>query len=942
MLIQFSATSFRLVFSPVQSWGLFLPERLPERRLIISAQNSSWTNQSHWFILRRMKGIAAAGAGMIFLLCLKVFGAEQRLADDQPLLMPSPGSYQLRILAPEWVELTYILAKKSPPSPMPAWDFVSDPEHCHLPSAEEFQVSCGHQVIPVKAVGFKRRVLYAPLKQWDLRVASHLYLQLGTRIPANGVVKVTNPSHKLWPASLQFVAQADPLRWSPAVHVNQTGYLPGFPKQAMVGYYLGSLGEMDLAQALGLATNQPSAAVGNFKIIEVGSNKEIFKGPLTPRTDRGFPFDCYQRVLQADFTSLRTPGEYRLEIPGLGTSFPFRIDEAVAGAFARSYALGIYHQRCGTDNALPFTRFTHQPCHTAPAEVPTLSPKFDFVNQCLAKMTEDYKDNPRHTAPQLKNVGAALYPFVNKGPVDVHGGHHDAGDYSKYTINSAAFIHYLVFAADAFPGVSDLDNLGLPESGDGKSDILQEAKWEADFLARMQDQDGGFYFLVYPHDREYENDVTPDKGDPQVVFPKTTAVTAAATAALAQCASSPAFKRQFPQAAAQYLEKARKGWAFLQRAIEKFGKDGAYQKITHYGNEFMHDDELAWAACEMFLATGDPACHKQLMEWLNPSDPQTRRWGWWRLFDAYGCAIRSYAFATKTGRLKPEQINPLLLDACQNEIAEAGADQLRRADQNAYGTSFPEESKKFLNAGWYFSSDAAFDLAVACQLDYPVNKDPRPKMIEALISNLNYEQGCNPVNVTYVTGLGWRRQREIVDQYAQNDRRVLPPSGIPLGNVQAGFGWNYLYKEQLGALSFPSDGQKNAPYPFYDRWGDAFNLTQEFVIVNQARALGYLAWLMAKGPLKNQRWKCASGEIKEAPSGPGTSSTSYMELSSPGLDLSSARIVWEAGGQEPVLSSKLPLTRQVKAAPWVEAEAQLPDGRRVFAAHEVTANISAH
>ena len=41
-----------------------------------------------------------------------------------------------------------------------------------------------------------------------------------------------------------------------------------------------------------------------------------------------------------------------------------------------------------------------------------------------------------------------------------------------------------------------LDNLGIPESGDGISDVMQEAKWEADYLVKMQDADGGFYFLV--------------------------------------------------------------------------------------------------------------------------------------------------------------------------------------------------------------------------------------------------------------------------------------------------------------------------------------------------------------------------------------------------------------------------------------------------------------
>jgi len=635
-------------------------------------------------------------------------------------------------------------------------------------------------------------------------------------------------------------------------------------------------------------------------------------------------------VLEADFSKFQTPGEYRLAVPGLGVSFPFDIHDGIAGAFARAYAVGIYHQRCGTTNDLPFTRFSHGPCHVAPAEVPDTSKKFQSANESLKKESANFKDNPRHTAPQLKDMAASLYPFVRHGRVDVQGGHHDAGDYSKYTINSAAFIHYLVFAADVFPGVSDLDNLGIPESGDGKSDVLQEVKWEADFLAKMQDDDGGFYFLAYPRDREYETDVTPDHGDPQIVFPKTTAITAAATAALAQCASSPTFKKEFPQAAKMYLDKARRGWAFLDKAIAKFGKDGAYQKITHYGDQFMHDDELAWAACELYIATGEKPFQEKLVEWLRPSDPATRIWGWVRLSESYGCAIRSYAFAVKAGKLKPDQVDTLLKEQCENEIIAAGEDQLRRASESAYGTSFPEETKRVKAAGWYFSSDAAFDLATAYQLDYPIMNDPRPKLLDALLTNLNYEQGCNPVNVTYLTGLGWKRQREIVHQYAQNDRRVLPPTGIPLGNIQAGLGWMEIYKKESSELSFPTDGDSPAPYPFYDRWSDAFNLSQEFVIINQARALAYLSWLMARSPLKTQPWKSAAGTIATA-SDPKTPGKVMATLSSPQVDLNGARIVWEAAGQEPAFGKQFIFTPARLAQQWIEAEAQLPDGRRVFA-----------
>jgi hypothetical protein len=861
--------------------------------------------------------------------CFRASSADQQLSDDKPLGMPAVGSYQLRIITPKLLELTLITTKSPDPVRVREWDFVNQQSQPLFPKPQEFAVWSGTKQIDVAEVGFKRRVLYAPFKKRDLRIANYLYLELGQAVPEKSSIEVKNPDHKLWASTQRYIVENDPLRWSPAVHVNQTGYMLSFPKRAMVGYYVGSMGELKLGLP---GSGQPSS----FALLETHSNKEVFRGTLTARQDRGFPFSCYQEVLEADFSAFKIPGEYRLFVPGLGTSFPFLIDDAVAGAFARTYALGIYHQRCGTDNSLPFTRFVHKACHTRPAEVPDESSKFASANNSLSKETANYKDNPRHTAPQLKSVGASLYPFVNHGEVDVSGGHHDAGDYSKYTINSAAFVHHLVFAADVFPGVSGLDNLGLPESGDGKSDVLQEAKREADFLAKMQDADGGFYFLVYPQGREYESDVTPDKGDPQVVFPKTTAVTAAAAAALAQCASSPTFKSQFPDAAATYLTKAKKGWEFLERALAKHGKDGAYQKITHYGDEFMHDDELTWAACELYLATGEPVYQQKLMEWLNPSDPNTRRWGWWRLYDAYGCAIRSYAFAARTGRLKREQLNPMLLEQCENEIAADGEDQLRRAQESAYGTSFPTETKRALSAGWYFSSDAAFDLAVACQLDYPIKRDPRPKMIDAMLSNLNYEQGCNPVNVVYLTGLGWKRQREIVHQFAQNDGRLLPPSGIPLGNIQAGFGWNSVYEQELDKLSFPSDGAQESPYPFYDRWGDGFNLSQEFVIVNQARALGYCAWLMAQTGLKEQPWKAVAGRINGLPGTLPPTTPATLRLSANDLDLTSERIVWEAEGQEPAFGSSFALFPGKSGPRWIEAEAQLPDGRRVFGRADLT------
>ena len=868
---------------------------------------------------------------LVCLVSTGCLGSEKVAFNDNPLVPPPAGFNQLLVLSPTVLELTLITTKAANAHPA-HWNFVSDNGKLNLPQTNDLVVTVGGQRVPVSAVGFKRRVRYAPLAKRDLRIGNYLYLQLARALNPNDVVEVTNPNLKLWDRRMIFKATAEPYRYSPVVHANQVAYTPSFPKTALVGYFLGSLGELD------------TSIVTNFHLIGAKTSAVVFTGDLKLRRDAGFTETPtpYQRVLEADFTPFNTSGEYRLLVPGFGTSYPFFIDDGGAAAIARTYALGLYHQRCGTNNSLPFTRFGHAPCHVALAQVPT--DRFTDAAQFISRASEDYAKNTRHVAPRLQDFKTSLYPFVRQGRIDVSGGHHDAGDYSKYTVNCAGFIHALVFAADALPGVGELDNLGLPESGDGKSDLLQEAKWEADFLAKMQDDDGGFYFLVYPRNREYENDVLPDRGDSQIVWPKNTAATAAAVAALAQAASSPLFKRQFPEAAALYLTKAQKGWGFLERAIAKYGRDGSYQKLTHYGDDFMHDDEIAWAACELFLATGTNTFHQQFLTSFNPADDNTRRWGWWRLYESYGRAIRSYAFAAKTGRVPRERLDATFLRACEAELLAAADDQSQWAQQSAYGTSFPTETKKFRGGGWYFSMDQAFDLAAGSALDQPAQNDPRPRYRAAILSNLNYEAGCNPINVCYLTGLGWQRQNEIVHHYAMNDRRTLPPDGIPIGNIQSSFMWLDNYKDELKSLSFPPDdvGERpERPYPIYDRWSDSFNVQTEFVAVNQARALATAAFLMAQTSLKNQPWRTQPGqiEVRRMTTNAPQRYTAALKANLPGLE--SARIVWEVEGQPPKFGSSFELPPTQRGPLSLEVEAQFPDGRRIFAVTNLNATMMA-
>ncbi|HEY1173672.1 MAG TPA: glycoside hydrolase family 9 protein [Verrucomicrobiae bacterium] len=831
------------------------------------------------------------------------------------LELPKTNDSGLNILAPTVLELKAI-GTKAPGGVPSVWNLVNSGTFS-APALNQFEVTVNGQAVAVSAVGFKRRPLYAPLAVYDLRIENNLYLQLASAIPDNATVEVKNPSASLWNSSMKFTAKAEPLRYSPAIHVNQEGYVPSLPKKAMVGYYLGNLGEMNVSSSLG------------FSLVNVQNGATAFTGTLKARADVGYVYTPtpYQKVLEADFSNFTTPGEYQLMVPGLGASLPFLIDDGIAMGFTRAYALGLYHQRCGTNNVMPFTRHTHENCHHDLVSVPMPSSSFQFTWTTISNYAmKANPDNVAQTAPKLTSPANQLFPFIKTNLIDVTGGHHDAGDYSKYTINSANLIHYLMFAVDSVPGIASLDNLGVPESGDGISDVLQAAKWEADFLAKLQDTDGGFYFLVYPREREYESGTQPDQGDEQVVWPKTTSSTAASVAALAQTASSPLFKQKYPAEAAAYLAKAKLGWTFLTNAVSRYGKAGSYQKITHYGDDFTHDDELAWAAAEMFVATGEAQYQQKLNEWLpDPSSSATFRWGWWRLYGCYGHAIRSYAFAARSGRLTTAQLNAAYLAKCEGQVIAAADDALLWSNQGAYGSSFPAATKRVRGAGWYFSNEQAFDIVVAQQIT------PKATYVDAMLANLNYEAGCNPVNVSYLTGMGWKRQREIVHQYAQSDRRVMPPAGIPQGNIQAGFIYSEKYGSELTALTFPNDDASTAPYPYYDRWADNFNVTTEFVAVAQARGIVSIAYLATLTPTKTQAWKSTTARIVGTPTEVGTNSTVTVSMQVDGLDLSGARIVWEARDQEPAYGSTFTFKPASYGDQWIEAEAQWADGRRAVA-----------
>ena len=328
------------------------------------------------------------------------------------------------------------------------------------------------------------------------------------------------------------------------IKVDQVGYLPDAAKLAVV-------------------TGQAKT----FEVKRASDNVVVFKGTLGAASQDK---DTGDSVQIADFTKLREAGTYYLDVPGVGRSWTFAINRDV---FSHTYYLAMrafYGQRCGTavDLGTEFPGYTHAACHL----------KGEF-----------------HASSG------------KQGERDNVGGWHDAGDYGRYVVNSGITTGTLLWTWEIYgPKVKGI-KLNIPESGNGTPDILNETRWNLEWMLKMQDEDGGawhkqtsekFPGFVMPEDDHSTSEVI---GTGQAPY-KSTCATAdlAAVAAIAARVYQP-FDAKF---AARNLEVARKAWLWTEKYPNVVFKNPPGVNTGEYGDSNCSDERL-WAAAELWRTTGD-------------------------------------------------------------------------------------------------------------------------------------------------------------------------------------------------------------------------------------------------------------------------------------------------------------------------------------------------
>jgi endoglucanase len=232
------------------------------------------------------------------------------------------------------------------------------------------------------------------------------------------------------------------------------------------------------------------------------------------------------RAWRVDFSSLKTPGVYYVLDSTAGVrSDLFRIADDVYRQALRHGFRTFFYQRAAFAKTAEFAG-------------------------------EGWTDTASHIgAGQDKN--ARLYGKTDDATTerDLSGGWYDAGDYNRYTAWSADYIVTLLRMYEETPSVFG-DDFGLPESGNGQSDVLDEVRFGLAQLARTQSDSGGCISVLGVAS------ASPPSASmgPSVYGPETTNATIRAGIAFAWAARL--FGGSDAAFSAELLGRAKKAWAW--------------------------------------------------------------------------------------------------------------------------------------------------------------------------------------------------------------------------------------------------------------------------------------------------------------------------------------------------------------------------------------------
>jgi endoglucanase len=490
---------------------------------------------------------------------------------------------------------------------------------------------------------------------------------------------------------------------SDSIHLNQLGFLPKSVKTALVF----------------------DAESDDF-VIKNTLGEVVYSGKLS---DEKKWVKSNQMVRLADFSSLQQTGKYFLTA---GSSKPTEvvIADDVYEELVNSAVKYYYFNRASTmleeQFAGPYARPLGHP--------DTLT----YIHSTAAS-----KDRPSGSIIST--------PF----------GWYDAGDYNKYIVNSGVTMYTLMEAYSRNERFFVTRTWNIPESKNGVPDLLDEIRWNLNWMSSMQDSaDGGVYHKNTT--ANFEGFITPASArSKRYVTAKSTAATLDFAAVMAK--ASKVYNLIDPEFSEQALNQAKLAWNWAVKNPDVIYTnpkdnvpDGPAILTGEYGDSQLKD-EFFWAATELYLATKD----QNYADAIKFADFDNFRIPAWQSVEVLGIL----------SLLKSADTAPNLKKSAEAELKKLADVQL------ASYTSSPAQIT-LDHFRWGSNSDILNQSMILINAYDLTGMDD---YLTAAVSGLDYILGKNATGYCFVTGFGKNSPVNVHHRPSVSDNLEQPIPGMLVG-----------------------------------------------------------------------------------------------------------------------------------------------------------------
>lgn len=406
-----------------------------------------------------------------------------------------------------------------------------------------------------------------------------------------------------------------------------------------------------------------------FELCDEKGNK-VFSGELGKVV---FDDVSKQKIRIADFSEFEKKGNYFIKV-GTQKSYKFSIANKIYDDCYTKILTYFTYSRCGQE--VKAGEWSHPACHTSSALI--------------------YGTNTK------KNV---------------LGGWHDAGDYGRYVVAGTKAVMDLIFAYE-----STKDSYSA-------FDILNEIRFELDWLLQMQREDGAVFHKISCYN--FCKFIFPDKEKEEIVL---SPISTAATADFAGCLSfcSKFFEKSDKDYSKKLLDAAIKAQDYLYSNKDELYTNPPEITTGGYGDHNVADERY-FALCGLYSATGNK---KYLTDAIKLREKDLTEFYFWGCVTAYGTEILlKYSDLSKDKEIR-------------DELEKAILNRAEKIYSIVVKASFRTSMLKVHWGSNGFVCDEAHLLLLA----YEISKEK--KYYDAALSQLDYILGCNPFNLCYVSCVG--------------------------------------------------------------------------------------------------------------------------------------------------------------------------------------------